>query len=344
MRTTRDGKGTDRGTRYARLAFLSGALTACTAATVAFTFAATPSDSPTPTPPSTAHSTPAVVTTVQQAPSTSVVPEVVTPEPDMAEGTELEAPVAPEPAAADVDASASFDEANVDQLVDDGAPEPPVRSRKQTGRAPLLVQQGTRFSTRKLGAERAKSACTVGYIDAANRSGYSAAHCGNNGDAVYVKNSKGEWALAGKFQVSSAYDKATNTNDWARIKWNSRVTYGKNGFSGDAIISPDSLDIGDKLCLRGSASHKETANNVSCGRYAGRVRTTVFMDGGGGVQGDSGGAVYAPGKGFVGVYSGHNEHRKVHNGDRRLERVSMIGNGAPVSRAEQRAIAEALTK
>lgn len=91
------------------------------------------------------------------------------------------------------------------------------------------------------------SSCTLGY----NADGYSytAAHCGHNGDLVYLEDSHGRpTSPVGTLTRSdrAQTESFPGYNDWARIDWNNSVRLGPNRFSGDALVAPSELRLGKK--------------------------------------------------------------------------------------------------
>lgn len=197
--------------------------------------------------------------------------------------------------------------------------------------SPVTARQGFNFFT--LGGGNSGS-CTIAYNDAERRVSYTSAHCGNEGQTVYLPNAQNRLVPAGTIHPSRAYDDPTASNDWAQIRWEPNVTVGQNTFSGDRIVPLSELTKGEKICMRGNTSYGTTADGVSCGKYAGSIRSMFFFTDAGGDYGDSGGVVFAPGKGFVGIYSGFNGFSFPSGGERRLERAVTITDTKAVSGGE----------
>ena len=177
----------------------------------------------------------------------------------------------------------------------------------------LVVKQGARMFVDNLGDDNL-TACTIGYNDPAERRSYTAGHCADNGDygwqtgsLVYLADSKGREMStpAGMIYPAAAYYGASNANDWAVIYWFNGVEVGANPYGGEYVPIQD-LEPGETLCYHGYASHGGTTE-ASCGPFVGMIEKTIYFDAPGMPDyGDSGGPVYAPGRGLVGVMSGAN--------------------------------------
>ena len=110
---------------------------------------------------------------------------------------------------------------------------------------------------------------------------------------------------AGMIYPAAAYYGASNANDWAVIYWFNGVEVGANPYGGEYVPIQD-LEPGETLCYHGYASHGGTTE-ASCGPFVGMIEKTIYFDAPGMPDyGDSGGPVYAPGRGLVGVMSGAN--------------------------------------
>lgn len=177
----------------------------------------------------------------------------------------------------------------------------------------LVVKQGARMFVDNLGGDTL-TACTIGYNDPEQRRSYTAGHCADNGDygwqtgsLVYLADSKGREMStpAGMIYPAAAYYGASNANDWAVIYWFNGVEVGANPYGGEYVPIQD-LEPGETLCYHGYASHGGTTE-ASCGPFVGMIEKTIYFDAPGAPDyGDSGGPVYAPGRGLVGVMSGAN--------------------------------------
>lgn len=179
--------------------------------------------------------------------------------------------------------------------------------------AALKVEQGGRIFVDNLGTDKL-TACTVGYNDQRNRRSYTAAHCTvHNGDylpqgaVVYVADERGRQRPepAGLVFPALAYNAKSGANDWAVIYWFDGVDIGRNPFGG-AYVPISELTVDDTICYHGYASHG-TTEDASCGKFVGTIENTTYFDAPGLPQpGDSGGPVFVPGRGLIGVISGAN--------------------------------------
>lgn len=109
----------------------------------------------------------------------------------------------------------------------------------------------------------------------------------------------------GRFHPDHDYAPTDNdpvSYDCGYIEWFDNVVVGDNVFSGDNVVSVDALTVGDQLCFHGASSHDGTER--SCGAVVDIDGGTVIYDGPISARGDSGGSVWAPGRGFVAVTSG----------------------------------------
>ena len=177
----------------------------------------------------------------------------------------------------------------------------------------LVVKQGARMFVDNQHNDTL-TACTIGYNDPEQRRSYTAGHCADNGDygwqtgsLVYLADSKGREMStpAGMIYPAAAYYGASNANDWAVIYWFNGVEVGANPYGGEYMPIQD-LEPGETLCYHGYASHGGTTE-AACGPFVGMIEKTIYFDAPGMPDyGDSGGPVYAPGRGLVGVMSGAN--------------------------------------
>ncbi|WP_175935215.1 trypsin-like serine protease [Corynebacterium sp. Marseille-P4321] len=176
--------------------------------------------------------------------------------------------------------------------------------------APTVPVQGGAFTT-------GFSTCTIGYNDHVNGVSYTAAHCGRKGQRVALidRQTNRTSRPMGTFYPSENYDHGYS-NDWAIIKWDPGVKLGSNGFSGNTVLTLDEMERGDEVCWHGQTSHMNT-ENVECGTYFGRAGESFTVRAKNARSGDSGGPVWAPGRGFLGVISiGPNYEGK--SGDARI--------------------------
>ncbi|QYH19377.1 hypothetical protein JKI95_09725 [Corynebacterium aquatimens] len=137
--------------------------------------------------------------------------------------------------------------------------------------APALVahQGGKVFISKDV--TQAGSDCTIGYNDVAERKSYTAAHCGEPGDKVYLTNAAGQVypTPAGTFYPSERHEGEEHSNDWGEIEWNANVSLGGNPYGG-TYVGPQALAPGDKVCYHGFTTHG-SRGVASCGTYVGRV-------------------------------------------------------------------------
>ncbi|MFP7664671.1 MAG: hypothetical protein ACHEUT_03865 [Corynebacterium pyruviciproducens] len=166
------------------------------------------------------------------------------------------------------------------------------------------VSQGTRILVGAPGHQPGE-ACTVGYN--ARSVSFTAAHCGNTGDYVYLDNAGG--AISPPLGTltrsrNSHVDTGGGANDWAVITWNPSVQLGPNGYSGNTVLNPSALTPGAQVCMYGSSTRR-----ANCGRFVGNVDLVSFAEGLEATRGDSGGPVWVEGTGLIGVLSGAHEIR-----------------------------------
>lgn len=139
------------------------------------------------------------------------------------------------------------------------------------------------------------SACTVGFSQGA--SSYTAAHCGESGDRVRLLLADGTLSPEAGTLTNSAASEGT-TNDWARIDWDAGVALGPNEYSGDEVVALDTVRRGEQVCTYGWSTRATT-----CGTFHAQVGNSFLVDIAPGKGGDSGGPLWIPGRGFLGVHS-----------------------------------------
>lgn len=150
-------------------------------------------------------------------------------------------------------------------------------------------------------------ACTIGYNDHAKGVSYTAGHCGREGsrvglvDRAEVDLGVARPKLIGTFYPSKVYDRKFS-NDWGTIVWDAGVRLGPNVYSGDTILTLDQVKKHDKVCFHGETTHQNT-NATSCGKFWERVGENFTVRGTSSQQGDSGGPVWVPDRGFLGFVS-----------------------------------------
>lgn len=178
------------------------------------------------------------------------------------------------------------------------------------------------------------NACTIGFNDPSRGVSYTAAHCGKSGDTVYLTDASGNRLPnpAGVITPSSRYEKNTSSNDWAIIRWNPGVSVESNQFGGGYVPSSQ-LKAGDSICFHGFTSHG-ASGNYTCGKFIGKIGESIFYDSAISARpGDSGGPVFVPGKGVVGVTSGS---ERLTYGTRTVtvQRASSMSDGPAVYEAD----------
>lgn len=159
--------------------------------------------------------------------------------------------------------------------------------------------------------------CTAGYVDNANRKLYIAAHCFDKradpespvfGEPVYNK----DRAIIGHYtagtRVNTAYDSSGNPVtivDTAEITLVDGVR-GENTYSGDTVVRWSDIDPQtDIACFTGVTTQRVTGR-VVCGTIekVGEEAKAVYVHADtNSLGGDSGGPIWIPGKGFIGVIS-----------------------------------------
>ncbi|MCG7297300.1 S1 family peptidase [Corynebacterium afermentans] len=133
--------------------------------------------------------------------------------------------------------------------------------------------------------------CTIGFNDPARHRSLVAAHCGAEGARV---NAGG---ATGTLFRSKAYD-GHLSNDWAAIQWDPGVHVGGNRLTGDAWVHPGDVRLGETVCY-----FSRTRGAQTCGRFSGSADGTFFAAAPLSHPGDSGGPMWVPGRGFIGVVS-----------------------------------------
>lgn len=208
------------------------------------------------------------------------------------------------------------------------APLAPLANAQTTQVSTLTARQGGVFYTSK--DRKQASTCTISYNNAAQRFSYTAGHCGDAGDPVYLRDAANRIMLAGTYYPSQRYG-GNLTNDWGVIRWNPGIQIGPNDVSGNTVIHPSQLRKGDTVCVRGATSHGTTGTARSCAPYLGNINNTFFFDYAGTRPGDSGGVVFAPGRGYLGALSGVTELSRQGVKRATLERAAFPADGNPVS-------------
>lgn len=139
------------------------------------------------------------------------------------------------------------------------------------------------------------TACTVGYVHKGLRTVTTAGHCGGGRGLKAVDQYGNPIGVIG----SNTYNRSTNADDVMVVNVNPNVGIGGNRFSGDGWAHPSRVRMGDQICSYGAKSGKTHCGFVTSvnGRVVKATRNS------GGINGDSGGPAWIPGKGFVGIYT-----------------------------------------
>ena len=135
--------------------------------------------------------------------------------------------------------------------------------------------------------------CTVGYVQTG--SAYTAGHCGKTGDTMF------NFQTNEQIGTLNSHYSYPGGEDWAEITLNDTTTAGENTYSGNQVVSPEDIEVGDTIHSYGGKTGQQ---------YIGTVTRTdghqVLATGeAGGLPGDSGGPAWIDGKGLVGVYSSY---------------------------------------
>lgn len=202
----------------------------------------------------------------------------------------------------------------------------PVSAGAQLPASPV-VEQGMKILIDQ--GNGLDNVCTVGHNDPAQRSSFTAAHCGTPGQLVYLEDEDGQRidTPVGHFTPSpvyrhpATYTGSPSANDWGQIRWFSTVEIAENAYG--PYLGPDAVNRGDTLCYRGA-----TTGAPVCGNLVGTIGESMFFDVDVNSQaGDSGGPVFVPGKGTVGVLSGMSMYDDKLGRAKTLERASRLQNG-----------------
>lgn len=171
--------------------------------------------------------------------------------------------------------------------------------------APTVPQQGVAIFVDQTGS------CTLGYNDVARGVSYTAGHCGTPGARVRLLNRETHEVSVplGTFYPSPSYD-GHYSNDWGEVRWDPGVKLPTNRFSGEKILDRSEVKRGDTVCSHGEATHTNS-DKYTCGTFHGWVNESFTVNIEGWQKGDSGGPVWVPGRGLVGVASAGSVDPKV---------------------------------
>lgn len=154
--------------------------------------------------------------------------------------------------------------------------------------------------------------CTIGYVDKATRKALYAGHCAKK---------DGEWEKGGKAGKDViVYDYETRQRigyvekndfsgnlmdgtDFAVIKLDDEISLGENSYSGDKWVTDFSTQVtpGKTVCSYGARTKQPTCTIIK-EVYPETNRIRLGIEGAG-QKGDSGGPLWIPGEGFVGIFS-----------------------------------------
>lgn len=152
--------------------------------------------------------------------------------------------------------------------------------------------------TIKQGDQLDNSGCGISYIDMERRRAYSAAHCRHEKGGKAWSNGKhiGTFGRGENNQtLKDGYDGVVDT---VEINLLPNVD-GKNIYSGDKVVKRSDIAIGDKVCFVGRATFKPYCG-AKVRSFSGNARVIIHGDHNS-ISGDSGGAAWIPGKGYIGV-------------------------------------------
>lgn len=150
-----------------------------------------------------------------------------------------------------------------------------------------------------------RKTCTVGYIDKEQGLAYIAEHCAVSGETEQVHDGEGYFIGT----ITSRYDDHNSygalhpqkmSEDFNAIKVDtSHVFLGDNKYSGDHKVNISDVAQDDEMCM-----YSRRQGRVNCGHVSATIGSIIVGDSQTeGEKGDSGGPVWIPGKGFIGVYT-----------------------------------------
>lgn len=173
--------------------------------------------------------------------------------------------------------------------------------------ADVVVSQGDNVYTPGTGL------CTLGYVDKATRRALYAGHCskedsndwqrgGKSGEDVVVYDYESRQRI-GYVEKNDFSGDLMDGTDFAVIKLYDDVEIGENTYSGDKWIKDFDTQVvpGKRICSYG-AKTKQVTCTVIKKVYPDTYRIRLGIEGAG-QKGDSGGPLWIPGEGFVGIFS-----------------------------------------
>ena len=147
--------------------------------------------------------------------------------------------------------------------------------------------------------------CTVGYIDKENNLAYTAEHCSFAKEKAQVHDSRGYYVgtISSRYKDDKSYGPFRPQNigeDFTVIEIDPTYSFlGENTYSKDKKIPVSDISRGDKMCMYSRIEEK-----INCGHVIATLGSTIVgSPHTNGKKGDSGGPVWIPGKGFIGVYT-----------------------------------------
>lgn len=151
--------------------------------------------------------------------------------------------------------------------------------------------------------------CTVGYVDAATRRAFLAAHCSNFNTTDNIRANTTLRTDIGTLVVNEHITKRTEGSgdivDIAIIELDDHVRIGTNSYSGNQIADINTLTAQDKLCRVDVID----GEGVRCSHPTMRSKHYIAADDAIIVQGDSGGPMWVEGpggeqRGLIGIIAG----------------------------------------
>lgn len=173
----------------------------------------------------------------------------------------------------------------------------------------VAVNQGDRISINNEG-----SICTLGYVDHANHTAYTAAHClDTDRDAttretnIAIYNTTQPRRIIGYATVAANYGSVPYyAHDVAKITLLDDVIAGTNTYSGDTVIGPGDINTAtDRVCRYGATSTTVYCDPISRTNELHIISASKHL-----IPGDSGGPTWITDntgavKGFIAIHSGY---------------------------------------
>lgn len=185
--------------------------------------------------------------------------------------------------------------------------------------------------------------CRIGYMLPDGRA-LTAGHCGQPGSQVYISTNVGQPAI-GTFDLPPEYSFITYdsggqwaANDFAYINFTPDVLSGGNPISGDGRGDASTMSVGEEVCFAGQ-------DEVKCGPLIGTRDESIYFAADGRMD-DSGGPVFSPEHGLLGVVSmgdfGFTDPITQQEVSLTVGAMEKIGQQAPTPADHSRVIAEYL--